>query len=81
MIMVGGFLSRCTDETPAVYTCTMALPVLPPDEYQAKQLVSSSTLTKFLLGGEVFGKELGATDKKVACSDASACAILEPIAD
>lgn len=50
-----------------VSACTAALPilpVLPADEYQAKQLVPSSALTKFPLGGEVFGKELRARDKK-----------------
>lgn len=59
----GRGLNRCN----RVSTCTAALPVLPvlpADEYQAKQLVPSSALTKFLLGGEVFGKELRARDKK-----------------
>jgi len=40
--------------------------VPPLDENQAEQLVSSSTITKFSLGGEVFGRELRARDKKVA---------------
>lgn len=59
----GRGLSRCSRRDDRVSTCT-ALPVLPADEYQAKQLVSSSALTKFPLGGEVFGKELRARDKK-----------------
>lgn len=63
MIMVGGFSHSDKTRYPLV---GWPLPVLPPDEYQAKQLVSSSALTKFLLSGEVFGKELRAKDKKVA---------------
>lgn len=48
------------------------------DENQAKQLVSSSTLTKFSLGDEVFGRGLRARNKKVAALMHS-CASLSPL--
>lgn len=52
----GRDLSRCTDET---VSARAVLPVPPPDEYQAKQLVSAA-LTNFPSDGEVYGKELRA---------------------
>lgn len=59
-------VSAVAQRQDAVSTCAAASPVPSLDENQAKQLVSSSTLTKFSLGGEVFGRELRARDKKVA---------------
>lgn len=63
----GRGLSRCSRQDTGYLLVRRPLPVLPvlsADEYQAKQLAPSSALTKFPLGGEVFGKELRARDKK-----------------
>lgn len=64
IMAVASAVAMTRDAVPLTRRSYIGVP--PSDEYQAKQLVSSSSaLTKFSLGGEVFGKELRARDKNV----------------